>query len=89
MSSNVQTLPQRNEKCDKCKKWTAVFCTFKIKDHQYSTSCSHEDYTTELYCLKSIQKIRNCESRHNNTETARTIQTITEDTAWQIESYWH
>ena len=26
-------------------------------------------------------KIRNCESRHNNTETACTIQTITEETS--------
>ena len=27
---------------------------------------SDEDYTTELYSLKSIQRIRNCESHHNN-----------------------
>ena len=56
---------------------------------RYSTSCFHEDYTTELYCPKSIQKIRNCESRHYSTETSRTIQTLTEETAWQIESYCH
>ena len=45
------------------------------KDHQHSTSCFHEDHTMELFCLTSIQRIRNYESRHNNTETACTIFT--------------
>ena len=48
MSSNVQTLPQEMEKCDKFKKWTAVFWTCKTKDHQYSTSCSHKDFSIGL-----------------------------------------
>ena len=75
MSSIVQTLSQQMEKSDQFKKWTVVSWTSKTEDHQYSTSCSHKDYTTDLYCLESIQRIRNCESHHNNKETASTIQT--------------
>ena len=40
----------------------------------------------KLYCLTSIQRIKNCESRHDNTETACTIQTNGRDlTAGQIQ----
>ena len=41
--------------------------------NQHSTSCFHKDHTMELYCLTSIQRIGNYESRHNNKETACTI----------------
>ena len=68
MSNNIA--PKKMENCDKFMKWTALF-----SGNLRSSTFHFMIYTTGFYDLTSTQRIKNYESRNNNTEAACIIQT--------------